>query len=209
MRSIPPAVPRSGENMDRMDCFAVKVALSGDRILSVGGLCGPGNTEKIAARCRTLEAFRCIEDDVVDIDRALAAALDAFADDGVFVMGATFFCRLQNAVFTANGWRTGGVIGVPGVSSEDAAGTLEHLPNGLYLYAAPGGPGFAAAVARGDAEILMGLAQAGEPGPLLKALKACASSGYLCVFDGMGPSAAGLLAVGAGGHQFYLDLHET
>ncbi len=206
MRSIPPAAPRNGKTMD---CFAVKKNLPGNNALAVGGLCEPGTAERITARCRTLEGFRCMEDDLVAIDRALAAALDDFADDGVSVMGATLFCRRQNAVFAANGWRTGGVIGVPGVSSEDAAGALEHLPNGLYLYAPPGGPGFAAATAREDAETLMGLARAGEPEPLLKALKACAPSGYLCVFDGMGPSAAGLLAVGAGKHHFYLDFHET
>lgn len=206
MRNILPAVPRSGE---AMDCFAVKMTLPGNNTLSVGGLCEPGSAERIAARCRTLEGIRCMENDLVGIDRALAAALDDFADDGVSVMGATLFCRRQNAVFAANGWRTGGVIGVPGASSEDAASTLEHLPNGLYLYAAPGGPGFAAAAARKDAETLMGLARAGEPEPLLKALKTYAPSGYLCVFDGMGPSAAGLLAVGAGKRHLCLDFHET
>jgi len=192
-----------------MDCFAVKMTLPGNNTLSVGGLCESGDAERITARCRTLEGFRCMEDDLIGIDQALAAALEDFADDGVSVMGATLFCRRQNAVFAANGWRTGGVIGVPGASSEDAAGALEQLPNGLYLYAAPGGPGFAAAAGRKDAETLVGLAQAGEPEPLLKALKACAPSGYLCVFDGMGPSAAGLLAAGAGNRHLYLDFHET
>lgn len=206
MHSIPLAVPKNGEDMD---CFAVKMSLPGSGVLAVGGLCAQGNAERITARCRMLEDFRCVEDGLVDIDRALAEALDAFADDGISVMGATLFCQRQNAVFTANGWRTGGVIGIPGVSSVDAADKLELLPSGLYLYATPGGPGFAAAAVHGDAEALVELARTGEPEPLLKELKVRAPSGYLCVFDGMGPSAAGLLAAGAGGHQFYLSLHET
>lgn len=188
-----------------MDCFAAKIALPCGGSVVVGGLCESGRSSERTALCQSIH-LPAPSLDPVKLDRAMAQMLEGFSGNGVPVVGAAFYHRRHDTILAENGWRSGGVIGVPGSSAESAEGVLEEIEAGLYLYAAPGGPGFAAIASLANARTMADIALSGSRNALLVALHRYAPAGYLCVFDGSGAQARGLLAAGAENQQFCLTL---
>jgi hypothetical protein len=110
-------------------------------------------------------------------------------------------------------WRTGGVLGSPRRAALSAEGLLEEIGPGLWLYAAPGGPGL---VCAGGREETLKLTAELEAGPFaaaagslagMRALYACllakGPGAFLGLSDGSGPGAAGALFARAGRERFF------
>lgn len=174
-------------------------AEEGGKII-IGGLCASDAVRTVLECCGGMKPLRLPDGDISVIDQALAALLDTLDRADVLVAGASAVVPRLAERLAASPWRTGGVIGVPGSPPEAAGEALELLDSGLYLFAAPGGPGFAAAASAGDARRLAALAKTGaSASALLAALRSLAPEGYLLVCDGMGSGTQGLLAAGAAG----------
>lgn len=186
--------------------FAVEISLPGQGRMAVGGLCDSAARRTVQALCRALTPPCLPGQDPLGIDRALAALLDTFPSEGIYAAGASAAIPARQ---TADFWRSGGVIGLPGSSHQDAGGALEELENGLYLYAAPGGPGFAVSAPWSHAQRLAELAGRQPGRELLPALRALAPEGYLLICDGTGMGAQGLLAAGAGEEELLLPLDQS
>jgi hypothetical protein len=173
-----------------------------------GGLCRPGRAET----CRK-SLFGLAELDFSDevfltdqaaLDRAVAEAVQTRCDRGLLAVGVTL--RIPGL-----SWRTGGVLGSPWMPACSAQSLLEDIGHGLWLYAAPGGPGL---VCGGEEQEIANLVS--EPGSLFPvAYKRAGMRGlyarlleagpenFLCLSDGSGPGAEGALCGRAGNHRFF------
>ena len=115
----------------KMDCFAAKVCLRDQTKILIGGLCISGVVPELLRRCRKLEDGTLPVDTVVGIDRAMAQMLDTLQMEGVFAAGAAASSPEASARFAKAGWRTGGVIGIPGTPPESADDQMERTKDGL------------------------------------------------------------------------------
>ena len=189
----------------KMDCFAAKVCLRDQTKLLIGGLCISGAVPELLRRCRKLEDGTLPVNTVVGIDRAIAQMLDTLQMEGVFAAGAAGSSPEASARFAKAGWRTGGVIGIPGTPPESADDQMERTKDGLYLFSRAGGPGFAAAVSEKQAIYLSKISLTVPPHEFCREIQILAADGYLAVFDGIGYQAKCILAVGAGQQRFWLE----
>jgi hypothetical protein len=112
-------------------------------------------------------------------------------------------------------WRTGGVLGSPRRAARSAENLLEDLGAGLWLYAAPGGPGLVCAGGREEtlelmAELEAGLFTAAHSLAGMRALYAYllerGPDSFLGLSDGSGPGAEGVLFGRAGSQRFFATL---
>ena len=189
----------------KMDCFAAKVCLRDQTKILIGGLCISGVVPELLRRCRKLEDGTLPVNTAVGIDRAMAQMLDTLQMEGVFAAGAAASSPEASARFAKAGWRTGGVIGIPGTPPESADDQMERTKDGLYLFSRAGGPGFAAAVSEKQAIYLSEISLTVPPHEFCREIQILAADGYLAVFDGIGYQAKCILVVGAGQQRFWLE----
>lgn len=189
----------------KVECFAKKLFLKDGAQILLGGLCAPEAVFDVEKCYKRMEAHRLPIGGIVEIDRTVAEIINEINCAGVYVVGASAALSPAPRHFAENGWRTGGIIGVPGTPSESADSVLEKIADDMYLYSAPGGPGFAAVTSFENALNLSQTAATDSPFAFLDKLQLLAPEGYLCIFDGIGYQANGILAAGTRERRFILS----
>jgi hypothetical protein len=177
-----------------------------------GGLCFPGSAETCRKSLAGLAELDFSDEvfltDQAAADSVVAGAVKACWSRGLLAVGVTV--RIPGL-----SWRTGGVLGSPLMAVCPAESLLEDIGHGLWLYTAPGGPGL---VGDGEKKGIAGLVS--DPGAGLfhvaynragmRGLYAClleaGPKNFLCLSDGSGPGAEGVLCGRAENRCFFQSL---
>ncbi|MDL2258410.1 hypothetical protein LJC42_04575 [Eubacteriales bacterium OttesenSCG-928-K08] len=130
------------------DGFLLSIKTKEGHPIAVGGLCEQG----YEAAC--LNDFLALKKllfpagkNIITVDEILAQALSTLSKQYVWAVGAAVSIPGYNLA-------TGGVIGSPHENSSSAAGNIEDIGHGLFLFSNPGGPGFVVEAKKEQAERL-------------------------------------------------------
>lgn len=124
--------------MSKYDVFGGRIVTEQGDPLAVAGLCRSEEAERCRRRLDLLRNIRFSSEDPEDIDRSIAERLAAVYQGSALAVGATvYISRVSQMIF-----RTGGVLGCPDSTVEDAESELEPLGDGIWMYTASGGPGW-------------------------------------------------------------------
>ena len=168
--------------------------------LAVAGFCPAGRLHECKERMERLRDAEFYTDDPTEIDEILAAALSELYSGLALAVGACVYIEsISNTVF-----RTGGVLGRPEDSAEDADSDLDRLDDGMWMFTAPGGPGWIAFAPQAAAEKLAQETLAGSGAYAVRvnetyrALRRASPAAYLFVSDGTGYDSLGICAARLG-----------
>lgn len=168
--------------------------------LAVAGFCPAGRLHECEERMERLRDAEFYTDDPTEIDEILAAALSELYSGLALAVGACVYIEsISNTVF-----RTGGVLGRPEDSAEDADSDLDRLDDGMWMFTAPGGPGWIAFAPQTAAEKLAQETLAGSGAYAVRvnetyrALRRASPAAYLFVSDGTGYDSLGICAARLG-----------
>lgn len=168
--------------------------------LAVAGFCPAGRLHECEERMERLRDAEFYTDDPTEIDEILAAALSELYSGLALAVGACVYIEsISNTVF-----RTGGVLGRPEDSAEDADSDLDRLDDGMWMFTAPGGPGWIAFAPQAAAEKLAQETLAGSGAYAVRvnetyrALRRASPAAYLFVSDGTGYDSLGICAARLG-----------
>lgn len=168
--------------------------------LAVAGFCPAGRLHECEERMERLRDAEFYTDDPTEIDEILAAALSELYGGLALAVGACVYIEsISNTVF-----RTGGVLGRPEDSAEDADSDLDRLDDGMWMFTAPGGPGWVAFAPQAAAEKLAQETLAGSGAYAVRvnetyrALRRASPAAYLFVSDGTGYDSLGICAARLG-----------
>ena len=168
--------------------------------LAVAGFCPAGRLHECEERMERLRDAEFYTDGPTEIDEILAAALSDLYGGLALAVGACVYIEsISNTVF-----RTGGVLGRPEAESEDADSDLDRLDEGMWMFTAPGGPGWIAFAPQAAAEKLAQETLAGSGAYAVRvnetyrALRRASPAAYLFVSDGTGYDSLGICAARLG-----------
>ena len=168
--------------------------------LAVAGFCPAGRLHECEERMERLRDAEFYTDDPTEIDEILAAALSELYGGLALAVGACVYIEsISNTVF-----RTGGVLGRPEAESEDADSDLDRLDEDMWMFTAPGGPGWIAFAPQAAAEKLAQETLAGSGAYAVRvnetyrALRRASPAAYLFVSDGTGYDSLGICAARLG-----------
>ena len=168
--------------------------------LAVAGFCPAGRLPECEERMERLRDAEFYTDDPTEIDEILAAALSELYSGLALAVGACVYIEsISNTVF-----RTGGVLGRPEAESEDADSDLDRLDEDMWMFTAPGGPGWIAFAPQAAAEKLAQETLAGSGAYAVRvnetyrALRRASPAAYLFVSDGTGYDSLGICAARLG-----------
>ena len=168
--------------------------------LAVAGFCPAGRLHECEERMERLRDAEFYTDDPTEIDEILAAALSELYSGLALAVGACVYIEsISNTVF-----RTGGVLGRPENSAEDADSDLDRLDEDMWMFTAPGGPGWIAFAPQAAAEKLAQETLAGSGAYAVRvnetyrALRRASPAAYLFVSDGTGYDSLGICAARLG-----------
>ena len=168
--------------------------------LAVAGFCPAGRLHECEERMERLRDAEFYTDDPTEIDEILAAALSELYGGLALAVGACVYIEsISNTVF-----RTGGVLGRPEDSAEDADSDLDRLDEDMWMFTAPGGPGWIAFAPQAAAEKLAQETLAGSGAYAVRvnetyrALRRASPAAYLFVSDGTGYDSLGICAARLG-----------
>ena len=168
--------------------------------LAVAGFCPAGRLHECEERMERLRDAEFYTGDPTEIDEILAAALSGLYAGLALAVGACVYIEsISNTVF-----RTGGVLGRPEAESEDADSDLDRLDEGMWMFTAPGGPGWIAFAPQAAAEKLAQETLAGSGAYAVRvnetyrALRRASPAAYLFVSDGTGYDSLGICAARLG-----------
>ena len=168
--------------------------------LAVAGFCPAGRLHECEERMERLRDAEFYTDDPTEIDEILAAALSGlYAGRAVAVGACVYIEGISDSVY-----RTGGVLGRPEAESEDADSDLDRLDEGMWMFTAPGGPGWIAFAPQAAAEKLAQETLAGSGAYAVRvnetyrALRRASPAAYLFVSDGTGYDSLGICAARLG-----------
>ena len=168
--------------------------------LAVAGFCPAGRLHECEERMERLRDAEFYTDDPTEIDEIFAAALSELYGGLALAVGACVYIEsISNTVF-----RTGGVLGRPEAESEDAGSDLDRLDEGMWMFTAPGGPGWIAFAPQAAAEKLAQETLAGSGAYAVRvnetyrALRRASPAAYLFVSDGTGYDSLGICAARLG-----------
>ena len=168
--------------------------------LAVAGFCPAGRLHECKERMERLRDAEFYTDDPTEIDEILAAALSELYGGLALAVGACVYIEsISNTVF-----RTGGVLGRPEDSAEDADSDLDRLDEDMWMFTAPGGPGWIAFAPQTAAEKLAQETLAGSGAYAVRvnetyrALRRASPAAYLFVSDGTGYDSLGICAARLG-----------
>ncbi len=196
-----PSTPRTRcRAMSKYDVFGGRIVTEQGDPLAVVGLC----RSEEAGRCRCglnlLRDIRFSSEDPEDIDRSIAERLAAVYEGIALAVGATVHIgRVSQTIF-----RTGGVLGCPDSTVEDAESELETLDDGIWMYTASGGPGWLGFFSREKAELLARFtlthhgAYPVKANEVYRRLMRLSPDAYLFISDGTGYDSLGLCAAKCG-----------
>ena len=168
--------------------------------LAVAGFCPAGRLHECEERMERLRDAEFYTDDPTEIDEILAAALSELYGGLALAVGACVYIEgISDSVY-----RTGGVLGRPEAESEDADSDLDRLDEDMWMFTAPGGPGWIAFAPQAAAEKLAQETLAGSGAYAVRvnetyrALRRASPSAYLFVSDGTGYGSLGICAARLG-----------
>lgn len=168
--------------------------------LAVAGFCPAGRLHECEERMERLRDAEFYTDDPTEIDEILAAALSELYGGLALAVGACVYIEgISDSVY-----RTGGVLGRPEAESEDADSDLDRLDEGMWMFTAPGGPGWIAFAPQAAAEKLAQETLAGSGAYAVRvnetyrALRRASPAAYLFVSDGTGYDSLGICAARLG-----------
>lgn len=168
--------------------------------LAVAGFCPAGRLHECEERMERLRDAEFYTDDPTEIDEILAAALSELYSGLALAVGACVYIEgISDSVY-----RTGGVLGRPEAESEDADSDLDGLDEGMWMFTAPGGPGWIAFAPQASAEKLAQETLAGSGAYAVRvnetyrALRRASPAAYLFVSDGTGYDSLGICAARLG-----------
>ena len=168
--------------------------------LAVAGFCPAGRLHECEERMERLRDAEFYTDDPTEIDEILAAALSGlYAGRAVAVGACVYIEGISDSVY-----RTGGVLGRPEAESEDADSDLDRLDEDMWMFTAPGGPGWIAFAPQAAAEKLAQETLAGSGAYAVRvnetyrALRRASPAAYLFVSDGTGYDSLGICAARLG-----------
>lgn len=168
--------------------------------LAVAGFCPAGRLHECEERMERLRDAEFYTDDPTEIDEILAAALSELYSGLALAVGACVYIEcISDSVY-----RTGGVLGRPEAESEDADSDLDRLDEGMWMFTAPGGPGWIAFAPQAAAEKLAQETLAGSGAYAVRvnetyrALRRASPAAYLFVSDGTGYDSLGICAARLG-----------
>ena len=168
--------------------------------LAVAGFCPAGRLHECKERMERLRDAEFYTDDPTEIDEILAAALSELYSGLALAVGACVYIEgISDSVY-----RTGGVLGRPEAESEDADSDLDRLDEGMWMFTAPGGPGWIAFAPQAAAEKLAQETLAGSGAYAVRvnetyrALRRASPAAYLFVSDGTGYDSLGICAARLG-----------
>ena len=168
--------------------------------LAVAGFCPAGRLHECEERMERLRDAEFYTDDPTEIDEILAAALSELYGGLALAVGACVYIEgISDSVY-----RTGGVLGRPEAESEDADSDLDRLDEDMWMFTAPGGPGWIAFAPQAAAEKLAQETLAGSGAYAVRvnetyrALRRASPAAYLFVSDGTGYDSLGICAARLG-----------
>ena len=168
--------------------------------LAVAGFCPAGRLHECEERMERLRDAEFYTDDPTEIDEILASALSGlYAGRAVAVGACVYIEGISDSVY-----RTGGVLGRPEDSAEDADSDLDRLDEDMWMFTAPGGPGWIAFAPQAAAEKLAQETLAGSGAYAVRvnetyrALRRASPAAYLFVSDGTGYDSLGICAARLG-----------
>ncbi len=168
--------------------------------LAVAGFCPAGRLHECEERMERLRDAEFYTDDPTKIDEILAAALSELYGGLALAVGACVYIEgISDSVY-----RTGGVLGRPEDSAEDADSDLDRLDDGMWMFTAPGGPGWISFAPQAAAEKLAQETLAGSGAYAVRvnetyrALRRASPAAYLFVSDGTGYDSLGICAARLG-----------
>ena len=168
--------------------------------LAVAAFCPAGRLHECEERMERLRDAEFYTDDPTEIDEILAAALSELYGGLALAVGACVYIEsISNTVF-----RTGGVLGRPENSAEDADSDLDRLDDGMWMFTAPGGPGWIAFASQDAAERLAAETVSGSGAYTIRVnntfreLMRVSPEAYLFISDGTGYDSFGICAAKLG-----------
>ena len=186
--------------MHEYDIFGAALRTRSGARLALAGLCLKDRAEECSALMDGLRALCFPSAGPTEIDLALASALSGlYAGRAVAVGACVYIESISNTVF-----RTGGVLGRPEDSAEDADSDLDRLDDGMWMFTAPGGPGWIAFASRDAAERLAAETVSGSGAYTIRVnntfreLMRVSPEAYLFISDGTGSDRFGICAARLG-----------
>ena len=186
--------------MREYDIFGAALRTRSGARLALAGLCLKDRAEECSALMDGLRALGFPSADPTEIDLALASALSGlYAGRAVAVGACVYIEGISDSVY-----RTGGVLGRPEAESEDADSDLDRLDEDMWMFTAPGGPGWIAFAPQAAAEKLAQETLAGSGAYAVRvnetyrALRRASPAAYLFVSDGTGYDSLGICAARLG-----------
>ena len=168
--------------------------------LAVAGFCPAGRLPECEERMERLRDVEFYTDDPTGIDEILAAALSELYGGLALAVGACIYIEsISNTVF-----RTGGVLGRPDDTTEDANSDLDCLDENMWMFTAPGGPGWIAFIGKDEAERLAEETVSGSGAYTIRVnntfreMMRVSPEAYLFISDGTGYDSFGICAAKLG-----------
>ena len=186
--------------MRECDIFGAALRTRSGARLALAGLCLKGRAEECSALMDGLHALDFPSAGPTEIDLALASALSGlYAGRAVAVGACVYIEGISDSVY-----RTGGVLGRPEDSAEDADSDLDRLDEDMWMFTAPGGPGWIAFASRDAAERLAAETVSGSGAYTIRVnntfreLMRVSPEAYLFISDGTGYDSFGICAAKLG-----------
>lgn len=186
--------------MREYDIFGAALRTRSGARLALAGLCLKDRAEECSALMDGLRTLDFPSSGPTEIDLALASALSGlYAGRAVAVGACVYIEGISDSVY-----RTGGVLGRPEAESEDADSDLDRLDDGMWMFTAPGGPGWIAFASRDAAERLAAETVSGSGAYTIRVnntfreLMRVSPEAYLFISDGTGYDSFGICAAKLG-----------
>lgn len=186
--------------MHEYDIFGAALRTRSGARLALAGLCLKDRAEECSALMDGLRALGFPSSGPTEIDLALASALSGlYAGRAVAVGACVYIEGISDSVY-----RTGGVLGRPEDSAEDADSDLDRLDDGMWMFTAPGGPGWIAFASQDAAERLAAETVSGSGAYTIRVnntfreLMRVSPEAYLFISDGTGYDSFGICAAKLG-----------
>lgn len=186
--------------MREYDIFGAALRTRSGARLALAGLCLKDRAEECSALMDSLRALDFPSSGPTEIDLALASALSGlYAGRAVAVGACVYIEGISDSVY-----RTGGVLGRPEDSAEDADSDLDRLDDGMWMFTSPGGPGWIAFASRDAAERLAAETVSGSGAYTIRVnntfreLMRVSPEAYLFISDGTGYDSFGICAAKLG-----------
>lgn len=186
------------------DVFGAFMRTDGGNRLAVAGICRAGSAAACESAAQKLSTLEFNTEDPTEIDAVLAGALSELYDGLAAAVGASVYIESVSGRV----YRTGGVLGRPEEAADDADGDLEELDANMWMFTAPGGPGWIAFLPRAEAERLAEKTVSGSGAypihvtEVYRSLMSASPEAYVFVSDGTGYDSLGLCAAKCGGREF-------